>query len=60
MITALEKNRVARSVKFKMPRYNQYNQKVLDAIAEAKSISRDPDVKSYSTMEELQAALEAD
>ena len=38
----------------------QYSQKVLDAIEEAKKISRDPDIKGYDTMEELKAALEAD
>lgn len=36
----------------------QYNQTTLEAMAEAKRISRDPDVKSYSTMEELTKALE--
>ena len=38
----------------------QYNQATLDAISEARRISRDPDVKGYSSMEELKAALEAD
>ena len=37
-----------------------YNQKVIDAMAEAKRISRDPDVPGYSTMEELKAALDTD
>ena len=40
-----------------MPRYND---SVLEAMAEAKRISIDPDIKSYSTMEELKAALEAE
>ena len=40
-----------------MPRYNQ---KTLDAMAEAKRISRDPDVRGYDNMEELKAALESD
>lgn len=38
----------------------QYNQQVLDAMAEARRISRDPNVKGYSSMEELKAALESD
>ena len=38
----------------------QYNQRVLDAMAEARRISRDPNVKGYSSMEELKAALESD
>lgn len=38
----------------------QYNQATLNAISEARRISRDPDVKGYSSMEELKAALEAD
>lgn len=36
----------------------QYSQKTLDAMAEALRISRDPDIKGYSSMEELKAALE--
>ncbi len=36
----------------------QYSQKTLEAVAEAKRISRDPDVKGYTSMEELKAALE--
>ncbi len=40
-----------------MPRYNK---ETLDAMAEAKHISRNPDIKGYNTMEELKAALEAD
>ncbi len=38
-----------------MPRYSQ---RTLDAVEEAKLISRDPDVKGYNTMEELRKALE--
>ena len=37
-----------------------YNQKVLDAMAEARNISRDPDVPGYDSMEDLKAALDAD
>lgn len=35
-----------------------YNSKTLDAMEEAKKISADPAVKSYSSMEELERALE--
>ena len=35
-----------------------YSEKTLRAMAEAKQISRDPDVKGYTTMEELKAALD--
>lgn len=38
----------------------QYNQSVLDAMAEARKISRDPHVPGYTSMEELKAALEAE
>lgn len=38
----------------------KYNQETLDAIVEAKRISRDPDVKGYSSMDELKAALDSD
>ena len=38
-----------------MPRYSQ---RTLDAVEEAKLISRNPDVKGYNTMEELRKALE--
>lgn len=38
-----------------MPRYNQ---RTLDAMDEARRISRDPDVKGYTSMEELGKALE--
>ena len=37
----------------------QYSQQTLDAMAEARRISRDPDVPAYSSMEDLKAALEA-
>ena len=36
----------------------QYSDKTLGAIAEARRISRDPDVKGYNSMEELKAALD--
>ena len=35
-----------------------YSQKTLNAMAEARRISRDPDVKGYSSMEDLKAALD--
>ncbi|MBR3317015.1 MAG: type II toxin-antitoxin system RelB/DinJ family antitoxin [Atopobiaceae bacterium] len=38
----------------------KYNQETLGAMAEARRISRDADVKGYTSMEELKAALEAD
>lgn len=38
----------------------QYSQSVLEAMTEARRISRDPDVPGYSSMEELKAALEAE
>ena len=34
------------------------SQKTLDAMAEARRISRNPDVKGYSSMEDLKAALD--
>ena len=37
----------------------QYSQHTFDAMEEARHISRDPDVKGYTSMEELKAALEA-
>ena len=40
-----------------MPRYNQ---ETLDAMVEARRISRDPDVKGYNSIEELKAALDTD
>ena len=36
----------------------QYSDKTLSAMAEAKRISRDPDVNGYTDMDELKAALE--
>ena len=38
-----------------MPRYSQ---RTLDAMNEARRISRDPDVKGYTNMDELRNALE--
>ncbi len=38
-----------------MPRYSQ---RTLGAMEEARRISRDPDIKGYSSMEELKAALD--
>ena len=38
----------------------KYNQETLEAMAEARKISRDPDVKGYTSMADLKAALEAD
>lgn len=38
-----------------MPRYTQ---RTLDAMDEARRISRDPDVKGYTSMDELLKALE--
>ena len=38
-----------------MPRYSQ---RTLDAMDEARRISRDPDVKGYTSMDELRKALE--
>lgn len=38
----------------------KYSQATLNAMAEAKRISRDSDIKGYDSMEELKAALEAD
>ena len=37
-----------------------YNKKTLEALVEAKRFSRDPNVPSYETMDELKAALESD
>ncbi len=36
----------------------RYSQRTLDAMEEARRISRDPDVKGYTSMDELQKALE--
>ncbi len=38
-----------------MPRYSQ---RTLDAMDEARRISRDPDVRGYTSMDELQKALD--
>lgn len=38
-----------------MPRYSQHT---LDAMEEARRISRDPDVRGYTSMDELRKALE--
>ena len=38
----------------------KYNQETLDAMTEARRISRDPDIKCYTNMADLKAALEAD
>ena len=38
----------------------KYNRETLEAMAEARKISRDPDVKGYTSMADLKAALEAD
>lgn len=35
----------------------QYSEKTIEAMAEARRISRSPDVKGYTSMEELKAAL---
>lgn len=36
----------------------QYSDKTLNAMAEAKRISRDPDVRGYTDMDELKAELD--
>ena len=36
----------------------KYSDKTLNAMAEARKISRDPDIKGYNSMEELKAALD--
>ena len=36
----------------------QYSDKTLSAMAEARRISRDPDIKGYDSMEKLKAALD--
>ena len=38
----------------------KYNQSTLEAMAEARSISRNPDIPGYTNMSELKAALESD
>ena len=36
----------------------RYSRKVMDAMIEAKSVSRDPDVTGYTNMDDLKAALD--
>ena len=36
----------------------RYNQRTLDAMEEARRISRDPDIPGYTNMDELRKALE--
>ncbi|MBQ9886724.1 MAG: type II toxin-antitoxin system RelB/DinJ family antitoxin [Lachnospiraceae bacterium] len=36
----------------------QYNKQTLEAMKEAKRISRDPEIQGYASMEELKEALE--
>lgn len=36
----------------------QYSDKTLSAMTKARQISRNPDIKGYSTMDELKAALD--
>lgn len=38
----------------------RYNQETLEAMAEARRISRDPNVKGYDSIDALKAALEED
>ena len=38
----------------------EYNEETLKAMDEAKSISQNPDIKGYSSMEELKKALLSD
>ena len=38
----------------------EYNQETLKAMAEAKRIFSDPNIKGYTSIEELKAALERD
>ena len=38
----------------------KYNKEILDAMNEARRISKDPDVKGYTNMSDLIAALEAE
>ena len=38
----------------------QFNQTTLEAMAEAQRISRDPDIKGYTNMKDLKAALESE
>lgn len=41
-----------------MPNNNNYNPKILDALVEAKRISRDKTVISYGSLTEFKKALE--
>lgn len=38
----------------------RYSDKTLSAMAEARRISRDPDIKGYTNMDELKATLDDD
>lgn len=38
----------------------QLNQTTLEAMAEAQRIARDPDIKGYTSMKDLKAALESE
>ena len=60
MSVALKKRRAIHSGYTFSVETPQYTQKVLDAMAEARKISRDNNIRGYDTMEELKAALEAD
>ncbi len=40
--------------------FPKYNQETLAAMAEARNISKDPDVEGYTSMEALIAALETE
>ena len=46
---------IKNEIKRRLP---QYRDKTIDAMAEAKRISRDPEVKGYNSIEELKAALD--
>ena len=37
----------------------RYSEQTMNAMSEARRISRDPDVKGYTSMEELKAALDS-
>ena len=56
MATVLQQKRIFHK-NFYISKIPQYSQTVLDAMEEAKNISRNPNIKGYSTMEELEAAL---
>ena len=59
-VSCVEKRRAIHSSYTFAVETPQYTQKVLDAMAEARKISRDNNIRGYDTMEELKAALEAD